>query len=267
MSIVVIKIGGEVIDQQDYFLRCIDEWVALHRDGKYTPIIVHGGGKQISEHSTRLGLEPQFRDGLRMTNAAEMVAVEMVLAGRINSAIVRALCPRGVMAVGISGVSAKVLTALPPIAVATEGAPTTAARGNFTARGARCTPALLRTLIANHYTPVVAPIGSSDDGTTYNINADIAAATIARALQAPLVFITDVRGVLDRGGVKLIPHLQYDDYAQLVATGVVRGGMRAKIAACFDEQRPVVKSVVIGMVQKRGDMLSLINHTEGTVIE
>lgn len=265
MSIIVIKIGGEIIDHKQRFQLFADECAALCRSTDYTPVIVHGGGKQISEMSARLGLTPRFSNGLRITSAAEMTVVQMVLAGSVNSAVVRALHKQGLRAIGISGVSEGLLRAEPLVAAPVAGDDFTA--GNFTAGNAACNPQLLRLLLSAGHTPVVAPVGLGPDGySIYNVNADTAAAAIARSLEAELLLVTDVPGVLDADGAP-IQQIKRADYQQLTAKGVVQGGMRAKLAACFaDTNSDRIKKVVIGIVQQSGDMLSLINHTQGTVV-
>lgn len=274
MGVVVIKIGGEIIDNEERFGLFADECAALCQRTDCTPIIVHGGGKQISEISARLGLTPQFVNGLRITSAFEMPIVQMVLAGSVNSIVVRALCKRGLVATGISGISGGLLRAEPMGGgwrgvggVVIDERAAAEIDGDFTASTATCSPKLLRLLLSAGYTPVVAPIGLGPDGyEAYNVNADTAAAAIACALEAELLFVTDVPGVLDADGA-LIPRIERADYQRLIAEGVVRGGMRAKLAACFaDTNSYGVKKAVIGIVQQSGDMLSLINHTQGTIV-
>lgn len=278
MEFVVIKIGGEVVDNDHYLDLVVDECAALCRGKAYMPLIVHGGGTQISTMSDKLGIRPEFQDGLRLTTAAEMDIVEMVLSGSVNSSLVRALGSRGVAAVGVSGVSAGLLTADPIEDGAEADKPRDAEadspretdadkpRETFTARDARCNPGVLRAL-SPAYTPVVAPIGSAPAGRgRYNVNADTAAAAIARSLNARLLFITDVPGVLDDSGA-VIRHLRYADYERLARTGVIRGGMRAKVSACFHKRKPCVENIAVGMLQNRGDMLLLAKCKIGTNVQ
>ena len=472
---IVVKIGGEVIDDPRYLQIFAAECAALHQDTGIPLVIVHGGGTQISSMSARLGITPTFLDGLRITTAAEMQIVEMVLAGSVNSQVVRVLQAHDIAAVGISAVSGHMLkaeamdplgktggatnapggtapatdttsgtansaenapgdtansaalvpstahkpsgttnsaalatdttsgmantpgdtpgdtansaalatnrtvpvpstahkpsgttnsathtanrtahkpsgtpdtpgvarttsgtansatntpgdtansaalatnrtvpapstahtggatnsatrtansTALAtdttsgtanstvpapstahtpgtpnstPHAPGTPGSATPAIQSNFTARTATCNPHLLLELCA-HCVPVVAPLGSADDGTVYNVNADIGAVAIAHALAArALVFVTDVDGVYNQHK-EVIRTLDRAQYQALVNTRVVQGGMRAKLDACYKRQSSNIKKIIIGKIQNKNDMLSLLEQRQGTIL-
>ena len=346
---IVVKIGGEVINDPHYLQLCAAECATLHRENRIPLVIVHGGGTQISNMSARLGITPTFLDGLRITTAAEMQIVEMVLAGSVNSQLVRVLQAHNIAAVGISALSGRTLKAekMDPLgkmggaidtthtpgtttASATIGAmgstatgstsgmvaentaniTTTAsavhtaraaasaaasaatdamgtadstaagstatgstatgstvhtAQSNFTARAATCNPRLLLELCP-HYVPVVAPLGSTDDGSVYNVNADTGAVAIADALAArALIFVTDVDGVYSKHK-EIIRTLDRSHYHKLVDTHVLRGGMRAKLDACYKRQSNHIKKIIIGRIQNRSDMLSLLEQRQGTVL-
>ena len=220
----VIKMGGNELDTPG-FLEALARDLAMPRHPGRPPVIVHGGGKEIAALQTRLGIEPVKVDGLRVTDAASLDVAEMVLSGRANKQIVRALLAGGLDAVGLSGVDGRLLTARK------KQHPTAdlGLVGDITA----VRLPLLQHLLQMGIIPVISPISLGDDGQTYNVNADEAAAAIAAALAADtLDFVSNVPGVL--AGGRLLPHLTPETTEALIADGTIAGGMIPKVRAALD---------------------------------
>ena len=197
------------------------------------PVVVHGGGPQIGELMQRLGMEPEFRQGLRVTDADTLDVARMVLVGKVNRDIVSAINVHGPLAVGLSGEDAGLITA-------SARDPELGYVGDVEA----VNPGIIDRLLAEELVPVVATIGTDLEGQAYNINADTAAGAVAEALQAEkLVYLTDVAGVLRdvKNPFSLIPYASADELDKLVADGVLTGGMIPKIASCTQAVRSGVK--------------------------
>ncbi|MEW6683940.1 MAG: acetylglutamate kinase [Nitrospirota bacterium] len=224
---VVIKYGGNA--QVDEALKDgFAEDVVLMKYIGVDPIVVHGGGPQISDMMKRLGKEPKFVDGVRVTDRETMDIVEMVLGGVINKEIVELISRHGGRAVGLSGKDGRLITAKPL-------KPAGAKRVDLGQVGDvdSIDPQLLSDLTSNRYIPVIAPIGVDRDGRTYNINADLVAGAVARALKAEkLLVLTDVTGIKDaKGG--LIPTLSRKEIQRLIKAGTITSGMLPKVQACL----------------------------------
>ncbi len=224
---LVIKYGGHA--QIDEALKAgFAEDVVLMKYIGLNPVIVHGGGPQISDMMKRLGKEPRFVDGVRVTDKETMEIVEMVLGGVINKEIVELITRHGGRAVGVSGKDGRLITAKP-----LKG--TGGKRVDLGQVGDVDTidPQILVDLTSNRYIPVIAPIGVGRDGATYNINADLVAGAVARAVKAEkLVVLTDVAGILDRRG-SLVPTLSRKDIQRLIKSGTITSGMLPKVQACL----------------------------------
>lgn len=220
---VVVKVGGEVIDDDDNLDAFVAD-VVLMRFVGMNPVVVHGGGPQISETMRRLGKEPAFLDGHRYTDAETMEIVKMVLLGQINQRIVAAMNAHGGKAAGISGEDGSLLVA----------AKTPGSGGEdlgFVGEVSRVSPAILEGLIGNDFIPVVAPVGSGPGG-SYNINADRAAGSLAAGIGAQkLVFLTNVPGLYrdlgDEGS--LISEISLSQLEKLLLDGSLTEGMIPKI--------------------------------------
>ena len=220
-STVVIKYGGHAMDKPE-LSRAFAEDLALLAGRGFRLVVVHGGGPQISALLRRLAIESRFVDGLRVTDGPTMEAVEMVLCGQVNKAVVGELAARGVRAAGISGRDGGLLRARPKN-------PALGLVGEIVA----VDPELPRCLLAGGFVPVVAPVASGPDGEALNINADTAAGALAGALGAEyFVLISDVPGVLDADGA-LLPKLDEARIAALREAGVISGGMIPKVEACL----------------------------------
>jgi acetylglutamate kinase len=216
---IVIKLGGNAMEQrkQETLLD-----VVLLRYVGMNPVLVHGGGPEITAMGERLGLKAEFKDGLRITDARTMEVVKMVLTGKINPDLVASLNRLGAQAVGMSGEDG-------PSIIADSLDPGLGFVGKVT----QVNSEPIEALIGRGYIPVLASIGLGYDGNAYNINADTVAAEVALALGASkLILLTDVEGVLDKGG-QVINELRRADARRLIADGEVSGGMIPKLQACL----------------------------------
>lgn len=252
-SSIVIKLGGTAATDPAILEKLGRELAALD-----APVaVVHGGGREVSELSRTLGLEPVFHDGVRMTSEAEMDAVEMVLCGVANKRLVRRLVASGVAAVGISGADAGMVTGS-PITDAT-GAP------SRTATVTGVNPLLVRDLWVTGYVPVIASPASDEYGAAVNINADDVAFALAGAMGAgSLVFLSDVDGVLVEGEV--VPSLTPAMAEAQVAAGHISGGMIPKVRNAATAVAHGVSQVVIGRYERSGDLRALLTAGRGTAI-
>ncbi|GIK97246.1 MAG: acetylglutamate kinase [Alphaproteobacteria bacterium] len=255
----VIKYGGHAMvnpELAEIFARDI---VLLKQVG-INPIVVHGGGPQIGQALDRLQIKSSFVDGLRVTDAATMEVVEMVLAGSINKQIVSAINAAGGSAVGLSGKDARLLGARK----------VTSPKGDlgFVGDPDRVNPQVLSTLGAAGIVPVIAPIGYGETGETFNINADTAAGAIAAAVSAErLLMLTDVAGVLGKDG-QLIPALTLDEVRRLMEDGTISGGMIPKLETCVDAVSGGVQAAVIldGRVPHALLLEIFTKHGVGTLV-
>ncbi len=236
----VIKYGGHaMVDKELAHVFARD--VALLRQVGILPVIVHGGGPQIGEMLKRLNIPSSFVDGLRITDAATVEIVEMVLAGSINKEIVAAINRAGGHAVGISGKDDNLLLAR-PAELTKDGQRVDL---GLVGEPAEVNPRLLHSLEQAGAIPVIAPVGFGADGKTYNINADTAAGAIAAAIGAArLLMLTDVAGVLDKSG-QLIPQLTPGEVRALAADGTIAGGMIPKLETCLAAVESGVEAAVI----------------------
>jgi len=225
-SSVVIKYGGSAMLEASLKESVLQDVVLLRLVGM-SPVVVHGGGPEISGLMKRLGLEPTFVDGLRVTDGPTMEVVEMVLVGRTNGEIVGALNRLGAAAVGLSGKDANLLVARKLQSAVDLGQVGEVERVN---------PQIVQSLINQGYVPVVAPVAAGEDGTSYNINADTAAGKLAAALGArKLILLSDVRGVMtDKDDpASLVSTLDAAQARRMIEAGQVESGMIPKVEACI----------------------------------
>ena len=233
---VVVKYGGNALAgaTESDALALFAEDIVLMRLVGLKPVVVHGGGPQISDLMTRLGKVTEFRDGLRVTDAETVDIARMVLSGQVNPQIVAAINVHGRFAVGVSGEDASLITASaknPDL--------------GFVGEVDRINPGILHRLLDDEFIPVVATIGTDASGQAYNINADTVAGAVAGALNAErLVLLTDVEGVLDKDK-KLVPRLTVREARDLIADGTISGGMIPKIQTAIDAVEAGVKAAVI----------------------
>lgn len=229
----VIKYGGHAMGEE-HLARDFAHDVVLLKQVGINPVVVHGGGPQIKSMLDRLAIKSDFVDGLRVTDAATVEVVEMVLAGKINKEIATAIQAAGGKAVGICGKDARLITAERLIRKRRDPESSIEAVVDlgFVGQPKAVDRTILDLLAKSEIIPVVAPIGAGPDGETYNINADTAAGAIAGALGAKrLLMLTDVKGVLDKFGA-LLPWLSLDRVRALIADGTISGGMIPKVETC-----------------------------------
>ncbi len=227
----VIKCGGEMMLHEE-LKRATMQDIALLRLVGVNPIVVHGGGPQVSQWMERLGKKPNFVAGLRVTDDETMEIAEMVLAGKINKEIVAALTRHGGPAVGLSGRDADLLR----VRKLTHNGPEGEVDLGRVGEVERVNVGILNAVVADGFIPVVCTVGTGPDGLSYNVNADHAAGEIAVAVGAiKLIVLTDVPGVMrdPKNEDSLISTLTPAQAEQLVAEGVVESGMVPKIQACL----------------------------------
>ncbi len=214
---IVVKYGGNAMTEEELKAGFAHDVVLLKLVGM-NPVVVHGGGPQIEEMLTRLGKKGEFVQGMRVTDRETMDVVEMVLGGQVNKEVVELINQAGGKAVGLTGQDGEI---------------------------EKIDPSVIQALESGGFIPVVAPIGTGADGTTYNINSDLVAGKLAEILAAEkLVVMTNTPGVLDKQG-KLLTGLTPKKIDDLVHKGVISGGMLPKIGSALDAARNGVKSVHI----------------------
>lgn len=239
---IVVKFGGHAMGEKAFVDSFAADIVLLRQVGA-KPVVVHGGGPQIGQMLERLQIESSFVDGLRITDAATVSVVEMVLAGGINKALVAAIDAAGAMAVGLSGKDARLITADRLAGVQSKSGGMVDL--GFVGTPAEINPAVIGALIGADMIPVIAPLGLGRDGETYNINADTAAGAVAGALGATrLLMLSDVAGVKDRDG-NLIPRLTLSEARALIADGTVSDGMIPKLETCIQAVADGAEAAVI----------------------
>ena len=266
---ILIKFGGHAMGKADYVNAFASDIALLDQVGA-RPVVVHGGGPQIGEMLTKLKIESNFIDGLRVTDEATISIVEMVLAGGSNKALVAAIASAGGRAVGVSGKDGGLITARKLIAVAksSDSAIQKAVDLGFVGEPANIDGTVLDALMMHNLIPVVAPVGSGEDGETYNINADTAAGAISAALNAKrMLMLTDVRGVHDKDG-NLIPSLTISQAEGLILDGTVSGGMIPKVETCIEAVQGGAEGAVImdGRVPHALLIELFTEHGMGTII-
>lgn len=230
----VIKFGGSAMGTPDLYDRFASDVVLLKHVGIH-PVVVHGGGPQIGRMLERLKIKSEFVDGLRVTDAATVEIVEMVLSGSINKQIVTAINEAGGTAVGLSGKDGRLIEArrLRRTQRDSDSNIERILDLGFVGEPEVVNPHILSVFAASDIIPVIAPIGVGRDGQTYNINADTAAGAVASALAASkLLMLTDVAGVLDENG-DLLAHLSPDEARRRLADGTIKGGMVPKVETCL----------------------------------
>ena len=226
-KIIVVKYGGSAMVDEDLKKQVIEDVTLLKLVG-FKPIIVHGGGKEISKWVGKVGMEPQFINGLRVTDADTMDVAEMVL-GKVNKSLVQHVEELGVRAIGISGKDGGLLRVDKKLSGGEDI--------GFVGEVKKVNADILYDLLEKDFLPIVCPVGMDDDFNTYNINADDAACAIARAVKAEkLAFLTDIEGVYkDPEDPKtLISELRVDEAQKLMADGYIGGGMLPKLQNCID---------------------------------
>ena len=268
-KVIVVKYGGHAMGDKGLSEAFARDIVLLKQVG-LNPIVVHGGGPQIGSMLKRLSIETEFVDGLRVTDAATVEIVEMVLSGRINKGIVAAITAAGGKAVGLSGKDGALIGARKLTRVKRD--PDSNIEKildlGFVGEPSRVDPQVLDIITESDFIPVIAPIGLGDDGETYNINADTVAGAVAVAVQATrLLLLTDVEGVLDKGGT-LIKEMSVADAHDRMADGTLTGGMIPKVETCIQAiEGGVGAAVIVDGRALHATLLEIFTaHGSGTMI-
>lgn len=233
---VVVKYGGNAMINEELKQQVMEDIVLLWLIGVKV-VLVHGGGPEINDMMNKLGKQPVFVDGLRVTDKETIDIVQMVLAGKVNKSLVNLLEMKGGKAIGLSGMDGRLIEAK----VKDE-------RLGYVGSITRINISPITDLLEKGYIPVISTVGCDRNGNAYNINGDTAAAHIAGALGAErLIMMTDIAGVLrDKDDVStLIPEMSVAEAKELYAQGVISGGMIPKVDCCIEAIGRGVKNVVI----------------------
>jgi acetylglutamate kinase len=253
---VVIKLGGHAMGS-DEAMESFASDVVLMRQVGVNPVVVHGGGPMINDMLKRLDIQSEFVNGKRVTDAATMEVVEMVLSGVVNKRIVQAINRAGGRAVGLSGKDANLMTC-----------EQTDAQLGLVGTPSQLDPSILKTLFDQSMIPVIAPLGAGRDGETFNINGDTAAGAIAGALKADrLLLLTDVSGVKNADG-DVVTDLTADQIRAMTEDGIIAGGMIPKTETALDAIASGVRAVVIldGRASNACLLELFTNHGAGSII-
>lgn len=243
---LVVKYGGNAMTEERLKHSFARDIVLLKLVG-INPVIVHGGGPQIGQLLERLGKTSQFIQGMRVTDSETMDVVEMVLGGLVNKEIVNLINQHGGAAVGLTGKDGDLVRA--EKINMTQRSPDTDEPElidlGHVGKVRSIDPAIVDTLVASDFIPVIAPIGVGEDGFSYNINADLVAGKMAEVLKAEkLLLLTNTQGILDKSG-SLLTGLSLAEVDELIADGTISGGMIPKVGCATDALRGGVKSVHI----------------------
>jgi acetylglutamate kinase len=229
-AVVVVKYGGAAMVDEDMKRAVLHDLTLLHFVG-LRPVLVHGGGPEVSALMRRLGKEPEFRGGLRVTDAETMEIAEMVLGGRLNKDLVDGLQMAGARAVGLSGKDDRTI-----LARKMEEHEGQAVDLGFVGEIVTINPALIRLLVDNGFIPVLSSVGVGQDGTSYNINADHLAGKLAARLEArKFIMLTDVPGLLadPKDPDTLVRRTTTGEVREMIARGAISGGMIPKLEGCL----------------------------------
>ena len=257
--IVVVKYGGNAMINEQLKQQVMEDIVLLWLIGVKI-VLVHGGGPEINDLMKKLGKQPEFVDGLRVTDRETVDIVQMVLAGKVNKTLVNLLEMKGGRAIGLSGMDGRLIESTPKDE-----------RLGYVGDITKINIAPVNDLLEKGYIPVISTLGCDEEGNTYNINGDTAAAHIAGALGAErLIMMTDIAGILrDKDDpATLIPEITLEDAVTLRQEGIVTGGMIPKVDCCVEAIRRGVKKVIImdGRVPHSILMELLTDEGAGTMI-
>ena len=255
-AIVVIKFGGNAMGDADAMAEFARDIVLMRQVG-VNPVVVHGGGPMINDLLAKLGIKSEFVRGKRVTDAATVEVVEMVLCGLVNKRIVQAINDQGGRAVGISGKDDDLMVCEPDDPEL-----------GFVGKPRDMRPQVLHDMFRAGIIPVVAPVGPGDHGETFNVNGDTAAGAIAGALKADrLLLLTDVAGVKDETGA-VVTQLTPDQVRDMMARGVIAGGMIPKAETALAALEQGVRAVVIldGRIPNAVLLELFTDHGAGSLI-
>ncbi len=234
---IVIKYGGAAMKNSNLKDKVIRDIVFLSCVGM-RPVVVHGGGPEINSWLAKLNIEPQFKDGLRVTDAPTMDVVEMVLVGRVNKELVSLINSAGGLAVGLCGKDGNMIQARP---VDQEGV-------GFVGEITSVDPRLIESLVDKGYVPIISSVAADENGQAYNINADTVAGELAAALGAEkMILLTDTPGILEdyHDPSTLLTRLSIQKARELIEEGIVSGGMIPKVTCCVRSLAQGVKAAHI----------------------
>ena len=239
-STIVIKLGGNAMIDEELKKNFARDVILLKQVGMH-PVVIHGGGPQISDYLKKVGIESDFADGMRITDPNSIHIVEMVLGGLVNKDLVKTITSLGGKAVGLSGKDGGLIRAKKVIG-----------KGEFknidfknTGTVQSIDPEVVKLLDGSSFIPIIAPIGIGDDGKTYNINADIVAGKIAHILEArKYMILTDTQGILD-ADEKLIQSINAEGVRSLISRGVISKGMLPKVNSALEAVSSGVEHVQI----------------------
>ena len=267
---IVVKYGGHAMGDPE-LARCFARDIVMLKQAGVNPVVVHGGGPQIGAMLEKLKIKSEFAGGLRITDKPTVDVVEMVLAGSINKEIVAWIAREGGNAVGISGKDAHLMTArkIDNHTIADPGSNLMRAVDlGYVGEPVTVNPYIIDVFVKSDLIPVIAPLATSEEGATLNVNADTFASSLAVALKAKrLLLLTDVDGVLDKGG-KLLPELTVKRARALIADGTITGGMIPKVESCISVVEAGVGAVVIlnGKVPHAVLLELFTEHGAGTLL-
>ncbi|MCL2706236.1 MAG: acetylglutamate kinase [Spirochaetaceae bacterium] len=250
-KIIVIKTGGKAASEKSAMITLFKEIKELKN--KYDFVFIHGGGAEVTRVSKVFGLEPVFKDGIRLTTPEEMEIVDMVLSGRMNKEIVRLANSSGILSAGLSGSDAMLFTGKQ------------AGEKTLTGKITNVNPAIVSLLIKNDYLPVISSTSMTTDGIALNINADEAALEIASAIKADkLFFISDIQGVMkDNTVINILSEKMAEEE---ISSGIISGGMIPKVKSSISALKKGVGAIIIGEYLKNGDLLASLDAKKGTSI-
>src|ERR1700742_37086 len=243
---IVIKYGGHAMGDE-HLAKAFARDIVLLEQTAINPVVVHGGGPQIATMLKRLGIQSEFAAGLRITDAATIEIVEMVLAGSINKHLVGYINEAGGKAIGLCGKDGNMVVArkLTRTVIDPDSALEKVVDLGFVGEPDKVDTTVLDQVLGRELIPVLAPVAAAVNGGTFNVNADTFAGAIAGALKAKrLLLLTDVPGVLDKSK-NLIKELSVDDARRLIADGTISGGMIPKVETCIEALERGVEGVVI----------------------
>lgn len=253
-KIITIKIGGVMAKDTKTLKQLALELKSLMHE--YCPLIVHGGGRELSEITRIFGIQPVFKNGIRITSQKEMDIVEMVLAGKINKRLVRFFHSCGLNAIGLSGADGGLIMGKP---LTVDGKKTQ------TGSIAKIKTELLKLLLSAAYLPIMSSTASSKEGQGLNINADSVAFALAAELNsAVLIFLSDIAGILKEGAV--ISRMSCSQVSKEIKEGTISGGMIPKVESAILAIKRGVKRIIIGQYTEKGSLAGLLAGRSGTEI-
>jgi acetylglutamate kinase len=269
---IVIKFGGHAMINEELKQAVALDCVLMKYVGM-NPIIVHGGGPEISQMLDRIGKESTFINGLRVTDAETMDVVEMVLVGRVNKSLVNTINQKGGKSIGLSGKDGQLIQAIPYVLTSQDKEGNTITHDlGFVGKVEKINPSIIETVVEESYIPVIAPIGVDKNGKSYNINADLVAGEIAAALGAEkMILLTDIKGVLrDRDKEdSLISLIKVDETDDLIQEGIIAGGMIPKIQCCVQAIKAGVNKahIIDGRIPHSPLLEVFTDQGVGTMVE